>query len=492
MTPTRRHARPPARLACTAALIFGMVLGAGAPAPAEPPAPGPAAPAGTGLVEMTASRPSGVVSAWLDNGIRVHHRRMPGPDRETAPPNGPGEPRVLVTIALAGGELHETGATRGLSEAAAIAWRTPATRGMDAAAMAAHLREGRIGVTGYAGDEAMVLRIDSPAANLDKALGAAAALLTEPVVDENALAAWAEHRAKKAASAPTDPRWIMSDALRGALLPADVARSRPLTAERAREIDAPSAQAWLDRILRSPAAPMEVAIVGDIPVADALRAAEAALGTLPARERISSDTYAPLRRVQGSPGPVAIRTERPIEGGRAIAGAGFLGTDGIDMRTHRALSLATHVLDERVTVRIRERGWGGISDIITSTLPGGFTPGQPGVVVSAVLVAPEHAVAAADLVESIVKDLAASGPTPDELRRARHALTRDVRRTLASPYYWSAVLAHATYRDSTPDDLAAAAETLEALTAEDVTDALRRCATPGRSIHLIVRPAKNP
>lgn len=488
MTPTRRHARATARLA-RAAIILGLVCSAGMPAPAEPPGAGPTE---TGLVEMTASRSSGVVSAWMGNGIRVHHRRMPGPDHKPASAGGPNEPRVLVTIALAGGELLETEATRGLSNAAATAWRTPATRSMDAAAMAAHLREGRISVTGYAGEEAMVLRIESPASNLDRALAVAAALLTEPVVDPEALASWAEHDAKKAASPSTNPRWVIADALRGALTPAGAARLRPLSAERAMAIDAAAAQAWLDRLLRTPPAPMEVAIVGDIPVADALGAAEAALRTLPVRERIAPDTYASLRSVQGSPGPVAIRVERPVEGGRAIAGAGFLGTDGIDMRTHRALSLAAHVLDERVTVRIRQSGWGGISDILTSTIPGGFIPGQPGVVLSAALVDPEQADAAADLIESIVKDLAADGPTPDELRRARHALARDVRRTLASPFYWSAVLAHATYRGSTPDDLAAAAETIETLSAQEVAAALRRHATPARSVHLIIRPTKNP
>src|SRR5690606_35985933 len=190
-------------LAAAAAVLVAACLGVAA----QPPAAG--TDRATGIVEMTVSRESGVVSAWLGNGVRLHHREMAA---ARAGPHGararPAEPRVVITVVVAGGELHESEPTRGLSAAAAVAWQSPATRTMDGEAMSAHLRERRIRVSGDAMGDALVLRVEAPAAGLGPALRVAASLLTEPLVDPAALAAWAAAHAEKIGKRPMEPRWI--------------------------------------------------------------------------------------------------------------------------------------------------------------------------------------------------------------------------------------------------------------------------------------------
>jgi zinc protease len=66
-----------------------------------------ALPRGGTVVESVPHAASGVTSLWLDNGVRVHHRRM---DQRK------GEASIAIT--LAGGPIQETPANRGITEAA--------------------------------------------------------------------------------------------------------------------------------------------------------------------------------------------------------------------------------------------------------------------------------------------------------------------------------------------------------------------------------------
>lgn len=487
-----------------AAAALLAVLGAASAAPASTPPPPLSTPssasagaAAAGIVELSVSPRSGVVSAWLGNGVRLHHRQMTGVGAMPGSPVASPEPRVIMTFSLAGGEVLETRGTIGLSAAATLAWRAPATRSLGRAEMEALLRDHRIRTAGSASGDAAVLQLECPAAELETGLRVATLLLTEPVVDPAAHETWARLSAERLARPHPEARWLVAGALRDTLLAEAEPRFRSLTPESVTRPSAGDAQAWLDRMIGAPGSnrptpPMEVSIVGDIAAGAALRLAESALAPLAARERISRGTLALLRDVQHQPAPVAARVQRRTRDARAIAGTGFFGTDGIDLVTHRALALAALVLDERVTVRIRERGWGGISDVLTTAMPGGLSPAEFGLVLPVVAVHPARADDAADLIAGIVAELAATGPTPDEFRRAKAMVSRDVGRVLANPAYWGAVLARSNYCGYTPDDLAAAAEVVGGFTIEDIAAALRAHATPQRQIRLIIDPAPTP
>src|SRR5262249_19324605 len=89
----------------------------------DPPAPraGPTAslgapPGGGTVVEEQEDAATEVWSAWLANGVRLHHRRM------TVRRN-----QATIAITLAGGVIQEGGDNRGITEAAVHAWNRPAT-----------------------------------------------------------------------------------------------------------------------------------------------------------------------------------------------------------------------------------------------------------------------------------------------------------------------------------------------------------------------------
>ncbi|MGD2109368.1 MAG: hypothetical protein PVI86_08240, partial [Phycisphaerae bacterium] len=67
-------------------------------------------------VERTADKALEITSAWLSNGVRVHHRFM---DYK--------EDTVMLSIALAGGKIEETEANAGVTTVAALAVNEPAT-----------------------------------------------------------------------------------------------------------------------------------------------------------------------------------------------------------------------------------------------------------------------------------------------------------------------------------------------------------------------------
>src|SRR6266487_2202073 len=75
-----------------------------------------ALPKGGAVVESVSHAASGVTSMWLDNGVRVHHRRMDQRKNEAS-----------IEITLAGGQIQETPADRGITEAALRGWGRPAT-----------------------------------------------------------------------------------------------------------------------------------------------------------------------------------------------------------------------------------------------------------------------------------------------------------------------------------------------------------------------------
>jgi len=83
------------------------------------------------VVEMQAHRRSGVVSAWLVNGIRVHHRRM------TVQPD-----QIEVMISFAGGELLECPETRGLSLLCAALLDRPSSRAIAQGTFGSGSRDG--------------------------------------------------------------------------------------------------------------------------------------------------------------------------------------------------------------------------------------------------------------------------------------------------------------------------------------------------------------
>ncbi|MEO1512167.1 MAG: insulinase family protein, partial [Planctomycetota bacterium] len=72
------------------------------------------------VVEITEDAESGVWSAWLSNGVRVHYRYMPN-----------SQDLVTTRIVLAGGQIEEDAGNRGITDGALSSWIQPETDELD-------------------------------------------------------------------------------------------------------------------------------------------------------------------------------------------------------------------------------------------------------------------------------------------------------------------------------------------------------------------------
>ena len=101
--------------------------------------------------------------------------------------------------------------------------------------------------------------------------------------------------------------------------------------------------------------PIEVTIVGDLPRDRAIELAARYLGSLPARERVGSDSFRALRTVKRPEGPRRVeRTlETPTE--QAFVFSGFYGPDESNRPDVRAMNVAARVLSTRMYEEVREK-----------------------------------------------------------------------------------------------------------------------------------------
>jgi len=246
--------------------------GEGSPAPDETQAASAGA-SGDGSPDPE----TGVWSGWLDNGIRVHHRRM-----------SEGEGVVAIQVTLADGLLRDGPGQRGISEGAVLGLRFPWIGEQEWSEVSSRLRAEGVALGATALPDRVQVRSEVASEGLGTALGWIATVLTEGRVDENVFERWLNGRRAQIEAvdrngdalatreafrrlAGDDARW-----LRGAGL---------LEVEDADSLSLESVSSRLGEIVGSP---MEVAIVGDVGLDEALALAREHLGALPGRARIAA------------------------------------------------------------------------------------------------------------------------------------------------------------------------------------------------------------
>ena len=466
------------------ALLGACALAGASPAPPSPagsahaaPPAGPPAPAPAGVTELVAHRASGVVTAWLGNGVHVAHKRS------TAEPG-----RVRVVLTLAGGELFETEANLGVSHLAATAW---ITRGGTTAASAepgGPAGSGEIETHGSGGPDALVLKVSAPADRLVEALTRARELLQEPRVEP---AAFERHRARairEQARLQAEPRAVLAAEVVRVLYPPDQARFRFVTRADLERLTPAQAESWLRRHTVEEPAPLAVAVIGDIALADALLAVERTLGTLPARARIAPTTHRALREVPQPDLPRSSRTTSTLLTGdnRAIVAVGCYAGEGPGLRRTRALALGCRVLERRVWSRLEGAGCDA-APVKAWTLPPGAQPGRS-MVTAMVLVPPEQAARAAQALAEEMGRLAGEPPADAELDGVRKGVLEKLPRE-DDVGYWAMVLSAAPYRGHAPDDLARVREDFETIGPHEVREAWAAAWRGGALLDVIILPA---
>ncbi|MCK4343616.1 MAG: insulinase family protein [Phycisphaerae bacterium] len=431
------------------------------------------------VVESVTDEDLAISSAWLGNGVRVHHRFMDY-KKDT----------VLLSITLAGGQIEETAENAGVTTVASLALQQPATNRLKSTDIQDILTGKKIRVRGGGQGDAFTVTVSGSPKDLEIGLQLAHALLTDGKIEQSAFDNWKENALQGYEAAHKDPRAVAFDAFLRTLSGNDP-RLSYLVLMPPEIIEAQSiarSQAWFDRLCRE--APLEVAVVGEITLAEALPLVEKYIGSLPQRTRGAAQLDK-LRELQRGPGPyerqVQVDTITPID----MVVYGFIGCEAKDIHDTRALNLAALTLDSRLIKRIREE-LGLVYSIGAQSVPsqtyhdaGFFFSGTPSQ-------EPGKGAEVAREIQAIFTAFAEAGPTAEELANAKKQKANELDTQLKEPHFWFRQLQHLDLHAIKLEDLKNINEAYQALTVEQVKQAFHKYHLPTRVFRIIAEPKPAP
>ncbi len=433
---------------------------------AELPTPGT-------VVADAVDEETGVYSAWLSNGVRLHHREMD--EREN---------HVVARVLLAGGVIEETDDTIGYTRAAVGVLRRLATRTHSST----EVRDFMVGRTVSVGlstsGDSIAINIGGTPDALEHGMQLAHLLVTEPLIEPVAFGQWKFAMQMNLQAQRMHPPAEAARMARVMRYPADDLRWQPREEAALERMEAATAQAWLDDVFAR--APIDVAIVGDITREAAVALALRYIGSLPPRERIGPTLFAELRNVP-PPGPVEHQATIKSATPQAAVQIGFAGADHDQLDDVRALAQAGRILSSRMARRIREEeglAYNVFAAHRTNETLDGFSSFSASTAVD-----PAEADRLVALVEEMFAEFAASGPTEEEVAVALRQFENSFAETVRDPGYWMRRLSDLTYRGR--QTRVSAEETsagYRALTAPRIHEIFQRYHDAGTKVRIVVLP----
>lgn len=446
---------------------------------AELPSPGR-------IVDSAEHEATGVWSAWLSNNVRVHHRFMDTRKNE-----------VSVSITLLGGELLENADNRGITAAAQLAWSQAATKKLSSTEIDDLMADKKVRVGGRGGRggrrggggsgggaDGITLSVSGSPDDLETGFQLAYLLLTEPKIEPSAFSQYQTRTRQMIEESEQNPSRLGMRIAMGAPYPPDDARTQPLTVAQLERLTLEDAQAWLEKLIV--ASPIEIAIVGDISREKAAELAARYLGALPTRDRVASDLYADLRKLDRPAGPREIKRVIVTESPQAFVMSGFYAADERDVADVRALTLATRILSTRMTKQIREQEQYVYS--IGAGLRAGTTYPGFGVISAASPTDVSKVRPLADKIAEMYAVMAIEGVTEDELDVAKKQIANTLDEQLREPSFWLGRLSQMTFRGANLDEVVEMPAAYQALTANQIRETFAKYYKPESAFVVIVTP----
>jgi zinc protease len=232
--------------------------------------------------------------------------------------------------------------------------------------------------------------------------------------------------------------------------------------------------------------PVEIGIVGDVTVEDAVAAVASSFGGLPERAA-AADAFRSARAAR-----FHAPTERPItlthagESDRALALVYWPATDDSDRTVTRAITLAKEVLQLKLTERVREAEGATYSPSAFASFSG-VSP-DFGYVGASLDIEPALVEGYFDTVDELVAAMAAGEVSEDELTRARTPILADIRESLESNGYWLNLITTAQSAPRYLEDHRTREAGYAGITREDVVAAARRYLRPERAVRIAIVP----
>ena len=232
--------------------------------------------------------------------------------------------------------------------------------------------------------------------------------------------------------------------------------------------------------------PLEIVVVGDVTVDEAVKQVAATFGALPARQDMPVSKAA-LKTSFPAPGTV-----RLTHGGRADQGLAMIvwPTAGFyaDQKQTRTLNLLAQVLQLRLIDEIREKQ--GTTYSPNAGHAGSETFPDYGTMTAQIEAPPEKLAGFLSDAAKIAADLRTRPITADELQRARKPLVENIGRQRASNEWWLNELASVQTRPEAVRSIEGGLAQYEAVTPADLQKAAQRYLVDAKAWKLEVVPAK--
>lgn len=232
--------------------------------------------------------------------------------------------------------------------------------------------------------------------------------------------------------------------------------------------------------------PIEVTIVGDLEVEDAIKSVAATFGALPKRGT----------SVQNVPGSEQVKFPAPVaepvvlrHKGRADQGVSAIAwptTDVYSDSESAARRLVTTIIRSRLFDQLRVAD--GATYSPQTTAHASLTFQGYGYIAAFAEIPPDKSKLFFDAVDKVTADLAANGPSADEFERARKPEIDALEKAVETNGYWAGYLSGVQSDERKLTLLRNARPQLEKVTPEDVKRVAGKYLTPGKAWKLVVLP----
>ncbi len=423
------------------------------------------------VVETAADEGLGISSAWFENGVRAHHRFMDY-KKDT----------VYLSISLAGGKIEETFGNAGVTDVAALAFSQPATSRLDSTEITDLMTGKNISVRAMPKGDNLMISITGSPRDLEAGLQLAHALLTDGRIEETAFSVWKTEIRQQLEYMEKMPEFqAMINMIK--IAGNNDLRIMPMTVDRLDKQTLSAGQKWLERLCRE--APIEVAVVGEIALDEAMPLVARYVGSLPGRERRAPHIDR-LRRLDRVKGPwkerVGVETITP----KGMAIYGFVGCGRLDVRERRAQELVSQTLTSRLIKRIREEAQLVYSINADNRVMESYNDSS--LFYTGAPCDPEKVDDVVKEAEAIFAAFADSGPTPEELENAKKQIVNNLDTTMKEPRFWWGLLQHLDTRRLSLDDYRKVKEDYQSYTAEELCDVFRKYYKPERTFSVVAEP----
>lgn len=423
--------------------------------------------------ERSRFAPLDVTHVTFANNVRVHYRFTDFKKEH-----------VTVAMTLPGGKIREQAANRGITSLATMALSRPATGQFSSTDIRDFMTGKKVWVQGDMTEDAITLHVSGAPEAIEDGLQLAHLVLQDAKIEAPSVARWKTQQLQDLEAFRTRINARVQDAADRLLSGSDPRRTR-ITPEQveARAGALPEAQLWLNTILRT--APLEVAIVGDIPEDRAMQLAATYLGSLPTRPR-HDPSIMPLRQVPGFTGPVTQSLEVDTITPRARLTMMWQCADWQDVRGRRLVHLIARILERRLREEIREeRGLTYSTNVYARSSK--IYPNMSALHVE-FSTDPDKVSDAVQAARSVVETFAAAGPTPEEIDIVRKQFKNSLDMMLKRPQFWVGLLSDLEYHGTRLEDIHGLLDQIMAFTQADIAAEAAKIVTPERFAMVIGRP----